>query len=267
MNVGNLFKNKKALVTIIVILVVLALAVSLPLILKDRGEEPAVPQETPGSSQPTDPTDPGETDPTDPAVTMYTVTFLDYDGEILNTQQVESGKSAVAPEAPKREHFTFAGWDKSFENVTSDLVVTATYTTEKTVIYAESVSVNKGAGEVTVNIRIINNPGIMGAILKVSVDDRMFSFKSAGKTGYPGLTLTVPGSGVTGSPYSFMLDALELSNEDKQDGTLFSVTFKIKNADATGAFAVKLSYDAGAIFDEKYKDAKVVLENGTIRVK
>jgi hypothetical protein len=201
------------------------------------------------------------------------VEFANQDGKILQSTYVPQGEDAVyygsVPKKPRDEtnHYTFAGWDKSFENVTSDLVITATYTTEKTVIYAESVSVNKGAGEVTVNIRIINNPGIMGAILKVSVDDRMFSFKSAGKTGYPGLTLTVPGSGVTGSPYSFMLDALELSNEDKQDGTLFSVTFKIKNADATGAFAVKLSYDAGAIFDEKYKDAKVVLEDGTIRVK
>ena len=146
-------------------------------------------------------------------------------------------------------------------------MVTATYTTTKTVIYAEHVSVNKGTGEVTMNIRVINNPGIMGAVLKVSVDDKVLSFKEATKTEYPGLTLTSPGPKTTASPYTFMLDALELAKEDKKDGALFTITFKIKDTAATGKYDIKLSYDNGAIFDEDYKDPKVCLENGSITIK
>ena len=107
----------------------------------------------------------------------------------------------------------------------------------------------------------------MGAVLKVSVDDKVFSFKEATKTEYPGLTLTSPGPKTTASPYTFMLDALELAEEDKKDGTLFTITFKVKDTTATGKYDIKLSYDNGAIFDEDYKDPKVCLENGSITIK
>ncbi|MBQ8982456.1 MAG: InlB B-repeat-containing protein [Lachnospiraceae bacterium] len=62
----------------------------------------------------------------------YTVTFKDYDGAVLKTQNnVEYNTSATAPSDPTREHYTFTGWDKSFDNVTEDLVVTAQYEINK----------------------------------------------------------------------------------------------------------------------------------------
>jgi len=62
----------------------------------------------------------------------YSVAFADWDGTLLSAQAVISGGSATAPEAPTRSNdsryeYSFNGWDKSFENVTSDLVVTAQY--------------------------------------------------------------------------------------------------------------------------------------------
>ena len=60
--------------------------------------------------------------------TYFTVTFLDWDGTVLKTEQVEQGKSATAPAVPTREGYTFKGWDKDFSNVQSDLTVTAQYT-------------------------------------------------------------------------------------------------------------------------------------------
>ena len=199
-------------------------------------------------------------------INEYTVTFKDYNGAVLKTEKVESGKAATAPAEPTREHYKFAGWDKSFSNVTSDLVVTATYSTTKLIISAESVTVNKGTNEVTMKIRVTNNPGIMGAVLKVSVNDDVFAFASASKTGYPGLTLTAPGSGTTSSPYTFMLDSLDLSADDKKDGTLFTITFKIKDTSATGKYDVKLSCNKGGIFDENYNDLDVTFVNGTITI-
>jgi|GEM_PF-2426836 len=58
----------------------------------------------------------------------YSVTFNDWNGDVLKTQNVAYGNSATAPATPTRTGYTFAGWDKSYSNVTEDLVVTATYT-------------------------------------------------------------------------------------------------------------------------------------------
>lgn len=55
----------------------------------------------------------------------YTVTFTDGQGNVLKTQQVESGKGATAPANPTRSGYTFAGWDKAFDNVTSSITVNA----------------------------------------------------------------------------------------------------------------------------------------------
>jgi hypothetical protein len=57
----------------------------------------------------------------------YTVTFQDWDGTILKTEQVEQGQSATAPTNPTREGYTFIGWDTDFTNVQSDLLVKALY--------------------------------------------------------------------------------------------------------------------------------------------
>ena len=57
----------------------------------------------------------------------YTVTFLDWDGKVLSTQEVDEGTTAIAPDTPSREGYIFIGWDVAFDNVTSDLTVTAQY--------------------------------------------------------------------------------------------------------------------------------------------
>ncbi|GKX67499.1 InlB B-repeat-containing protein [Inconstantimicrobium mannanitabidum] len=62
-------------------------------------------------------------------INHYAVTFQDYDGTQIGTvQRVEYGHGAVAPQAPAREGYTFAGWDKSFDHITGNLIVKATYT-------------------------------------------------------------------------------------------------------------------------------------------
>jgi uncharacterized repeat protein (TIGR02543 family) len=65
-------------------------------------------------------------------IKTYTVSFVDYDGDVLSTQQAEHGSTSVtAPANPTRTGYTFAGWDKAnsaWASVTSDLTVKATYT-------------------------------------------------------------------------------------------------------------------------------------------
>ena len=198
----------------------------------------------------------------------YSVTFKDWDGSILKTQIVAKGNGATAPEAPSREGYAFTGWDKSFNNVTSDLVVNATYKITKLTIEVDSVTVNKGTSEVTVGVRVHNNPGILTATLTVDVDDSVLAYKKAAKPSgaYPGLNLTAPGSKIKTSPYNFLLDGMELSEEDRADGVLFNITFTIKDTTATGTFPIVLSYYDGDITDENYNALDVNLINGNITI-
>ncbi len=60
-------------------------------------------------------------------VSQYVVTFKDYDGKVLKTEKVQSGKNATPPTNPTRKSYTFAGWSGAYKNVKADKIVTATY--------------------------------------------------------------------------------------------------------------------------------------------
>lgn len=265
MNAEKSFTKATIIKVVIILLVVAALLVAVLFGLRKCQNDSAKEQDGKDGTSQTEPSSKEtESDGTEPAAESYTVTFQDHNGIVLNTQEVAHGNAAQAPADPTRAHFTFVGWDKPFDNITSDLVVTATYTTTRSVVSVETVQVNKGTKEVTVNIRVLNNPGIMGAVLQIAVDDEVFAFAKGENTQYPGLTLTTSGPGTTASPYTFMLDALELSEDDKKDGTLFTVTFTVKDTAPAGRYEVNLSCDPGAFFDEVYADPQIVLENGYI---
>ena len=60
-------------------------------------------------------------------VDKYTVTFIDYDGSVIKTEEVEIGKSATAPKLEERKGYKFLGWDTDFEVIEKDIIVMAKY--------------------------------------------------------------------------------------------------------------------------------------------
>ena len=56
------------------------------------------------------------------------MTYRDWDGTELGTEQVKEGENAVGLSLnPQRDGYTFIGWSKSIKNVTADLIVVAQY--------------------------------------------------------------------------------------------------------------------------------------------
>ena len=61
------------------------------------------------------------------AINTYSVTFVDWDGQVLKTQNVNYGASATTPANPTRTGYTFTGWSGYYTNVTSNSTITAEY--------------------------------------------------------------------------------------------------------------------------------------------
>lgn len=67
---------------------------------------------------------------------FVTITFLDWDGKIIQVNRVPKGKTPNAPTGLTREtvdgvQYTFDGWDKDFTDLSEDMTVTAVYKTNK----------------------------------------------------------------------------------------------------------------------------------------
>lgn len=60
-------------------------------------------------------------------INSYTVTFMDGEKVLAAFTNVPHGDTVTAPEVPKKDGKTFKGWDKPFDNVTSDLTINAVY--------------------------------------------------------------------------------------------------------------------------------------------
>ena len=60
-------------------------------------------------------------------INYYNVTFVDYDGTILDTQSIAYGEGATAPNEPVREGYIFKGWSQTFDTISGHTAVTAVY--------------------------------------------------------------------------------------------------------------------------------------------
>lgn len=115
----------------------------------------------------------------------------------------------------------------------------------------------------TVELNISNNPGIAGAILTVSYDEKLTLLEAQSGEAFSALDFTP--SGTYASPCKFSWDSLDASATD--DGAILILSFKVAaNADQNAKLPVKVTYNNGDIFDADMNDVNVDIDNGYIAI-
>ncbi len=118
------------------------------------------------------------------------------------------------------------------------------------------------AGEtVTVTVRIENNPGIAGAILRLSYDSALTLTGASNGEAFSYLQFTRPGQ--YSNPCNFCWDSE--SGMATEDGVILTLTFTVSNTAASGdTLDVSVSYTYGDIYDENLDDVDLDIINGHI---
>lgn len=189
-----------------------------------------------------------------PPINAYTVTFKDWDGTVLKTQEVNEGESSTAPANPTRPGYVFTGWDKDFTNVHSDLVVTAKYRLANGAELTVQSKTSQAGQIVEIAVEITKNPGIM--YLRITPDyDKSY------------LTLTGVKNGNVFPDNAFSYDTnvtFDVMSNNTANGTLLIVTFKVADNAPEGSYKVGITVRECYNYNED--DVDVTSVNGAITV-
>ena len=185
----------------------------------------------------------------EPAAT-HTVIFKDWDGTELKRETVADGASATAPSDPIRAGYVFAGWDKSFTNVTADTIVTATYTVSAAspALKVSSITAAPGATKVTVMVSLENNPGFLTMALEMSFDSDVLTLtRVSNGADFTDYNFTGPKNKVSGCRAAWFSTDLP---EEILDGDVMTLQFTVANNAASGRYPITISCpDDGSTLD------------------
>ena len=193
--------------------------------------------------------------------TKCTVTFEDYDGAVLKTEEVEAGGSAMPPENPVRDGYVFTGWDKSIDNISKDEVLSAQYAklTGPTFV-VEHVNAQAGSQNVAVTISVKNNPGIASIGMRVAFDEALtltgieYNTAMGGQSVLP-QTLSCPAKLTWVSPFA-----------DATGDKVFATLYFTVSETATGELPVEITYIADDVYDMTETNIPFSIVNNSVLV-
>ena len=199
----------------------------------------------------------------EPIVEIFTVTFIDYDGTVLKTEIVEEGSGATPPANPTRDGYTFVGWDKTFEHVTSNLIVMAEYeynVTEPTVVIGNATA--SIGEEVEIVFDLVNSPELYAMSLQIVFDDIALELVSATSGEAMSLfTYTEPSQLKKGANFMWYANDPAIAN-----GTVLKMVFKIKDTATAGNYSVTMTCDPDNTYDANDNDVVLNFVDGSIVV-
>ena len=119
---------------------------------------------------------------------------------------------------------------------------------------------------VEVSVVIENNPGILGATLKLSWDTGLTLTGVECGEAFSMLNMTKPSNWqVSGGNYIFYGEAL--SDSEIVDGSILNLTFAVAEDTVFGtSYGVRVSYVDGDIFDKDLQEVSPAVENGSVEV-
>ena len=126
----------------------------------------------------------------------------------------------------------------------------------------EKVTASAGS-TVSVTVRVENNPGVAGAILTLSFDERLTLKGATAGEAFSYLQYTKPGQFV--NPCNFSWDSE--SGMATDDGVVLTLNFEVSDSANVGEeLGINLSYRHGDIYDENLDDLDFAIVNGSITV-
>ncbi len=134
---------------------------------------------------------------------------------------------------------------------------------DKVYINVEDVTAMPGQ-EVSVDISVINNPGILGMTLSLYYNDDTEIVAVDEGIALDSLTFTPPGD-FNDNPVNLLWDGM--SDNDYSTGDIATVTFYVPKGIDEGTYELYLTYRPGDVFDENYDDLDVYISQGSITIK
>lgn len=114
-----------------------------------------------------------------------------------------------------------------------------------------------------INVNIKNNPGIIGASLKLHWDTGITLIGAENGSAFSDLTLQKPSRYIDGCNFVWYGDKVN----NVADGSILQLKFKVPEAaDDTANYGVSITYDKADIYDSNYNSVALNIVNGNIRV-
>lgn len=116
---------------------------------------------------------------------------------------------------------------------------------------------------VTIDVMIDDNPGILGATLKLSWDDGLTLTGCENGTAFSELTFQKPSRYQNGCNFVWYGSSIA----EAADGIILSLTFVVEEtATDADAYDISITYGSGDVVDENYAPVDLTVKNGSIRI-
>lgn len=136
------------------------------------------------------------------------------------------------------------------------------YAAEKPVIEVETAEAEPG-GEIRLEVSISDNPGICALRLAVNYD-RSLTLVKAEDTALYGDHMF--GNDMSADPYYIMWDESLKPGDNRSNGTLACLTFRVAGDALPGTYKVWITYTVGDIYNSKLQDIEAELIEGGVKI-